>query len=86
VSRTLQNQLQLYLDYVAKTGGRPDFSTPPVSDQFARIFDLRELAALPPPKEANAWLAEFVELNKQEKFFFSLNRYLFVADKLTTAG
>ena len=29
-------------------------------------------------KRANAWLAEFVELNKQEKFFFSLNRYLFV--------
>jgi ubiquinone/menaquinone biosynthesis C-methylase UbiE len=37
-------------------------------------------------EEANAWLAEFVELNKQEKFFFSLNRYLFVADKPATAG
>src|SRR5215813_3533986 len=28
------NQLQLYLDYAAKTGGRPDFSKPPVSDLF----------------------------------------------------
>src|SRR5262245_54468326 len=31
--------------------------------------------------EANAWIAEFTELGKQGKFFFSLNRYLFVADK-----
>ena len=31
--------------------------------------------------EANAWLAEFSELGKQGKFFFSLNRYLFIADK-----
>jgi hypothetical protein len=33
-------------------------------------------------EEANAWLAEFSELGKQGKFFFSLNRYLFVADKV----
>ena len=33
-------------------------------------------------EEANAWLAEFAELGKQGKFFFSLNRYLFVADKV----
>jgi hypothetical protein len=33
------NQLQLYLDCAAKTGGRPTFSKPPVSDLFARIFD-----------------------------------------------
>jgi hypothetical protein len=32
-------------------------------------------------KEADAWLAEFAELGNQGKFFFSLNRYLFVADK-----
>jgi arsenite methyltransferase len=37
-------------------------------------------------EEARAWLAEFDELNNQNKFFFSLNRYLFVADKLATAG
>ncbi len=30
-------------------------------------------------EEADAWLAEFAELGKQGKFFFSLNRYLFVA-------
>ena len=36
-------------------------------------------------EEADAWLAEFTELDKQGKFFFSLNRYLFVADKPPTA-
>jgi arsenite methyltransferase len=35
-------------------------------------------------EEADAWLAEFAELDKQGKFFFSLNRYLFVADKPAT--
>jgi arsenite methyltransferase len=33
-------------------------------------------------EEADAWLAEFAELGKQGKFFFSLNRYLFAADKV----
>ena len=37
-------------------------------------------------EEADAWLAEFDELDKQGKFFFSLNRYLFVADKPATTG
>jgi arsenite methyltransferase len=36
-------------------------------------------------EEADAWLAEFAELGTQGKFFFSLNRYLFVADKLATS-
>jgi arsenite methyltransferase len=35
-------------------------------------------------EEAAAWLAEFAELDKEGKFFFSLNRYLFVADKSAT--
>jgi len=34
--------------------------------------------------EADAWLAEFSTLSDQGLFFFSLNRYLFVADKLPT--
>ena len=33
-------------------------------------------------EEAEAWLAEFAELDKEGEFFFSLNRYLFVAEKL----
>ncbi len=31
--------------------------------------------------EAAAWFAEFAALNEEGSFFFSLNRYLFVADK-----
>jgi arsenite methyltransferase len=31
--------------------------------------------------EARAWLAEFAELEAQGRFFFSLNRYLFAAEK-----
>jgi hypothetical protein len=55
------NQILLYLDFAAKTGQKPDFSQPPVSDLFARVFDLRQLAALPPPKPSDvpvlaAWI------------------------------
>jgi arsenite methyltransferase len=33
--------------------------------------------------EADAWYAEFAHLAAQDEFFFSLNRYLFVAEKIT---
>lgn len=35
-------------------------------------------------EEADAWMAEFSELGELGKFFFSLNRYLFVAEKPNT--
>jgi len=31
--------------------------------------------------EADAWFAEFASLNKEDAFFFSLNRYMFVGEK-----
>jgi len=31
--------------------------------------------------EAEAWFAEFAVLGRAGRFFFSLNRYLFVAEK-----
>jgi arsenite methyltransferase len=34
--------------------------------------------------EADAWFAEFAALSKEGNFFFSLNRYLFVANKPCT--
>jgi hypothetical protein len=43
------NQLQTYLDADAKAGRRPDLSKPPASDLLARIVDLQQLAAQPPP-------------------------------------
>jgi arsenite methyltransferase len=36
-------------------------------------------------EEADAWFAEFAELSALGKFFFSLNRYVFVAEKPVTA-
>jgi arsenite methyltransferase len=36
-------------------------------------------------EESDAWFSEFAELSREGKFFFSLNRYIFVADKLATA-
>jgi ubiquinone/menaquinone biosynthesis C-methylase UbiE len=36
--------------------------------------------------EADAWLAELAELGKQGKFFFSINRYLFLAEKPNLAS
>ena len=33
------------------------------------------------PGEADAWLAELIELGKSEQYFFSINRYLFTATK-----
>ncbi len=60
VIKDVANQLQLYLDYVAKSGGRPDFTTPPLSDQFNRLFDPGQLAALPPPKASDVpWLMDW---------------------------
>jgi hypothetical protein len=54
------SQLQFYLASVAKSGGKADFSKPPVSDQFARVFDLKRLAALPQPKASDlTWLTEW---------------------------
>ena len=51
------SQLQTYLDGVAKAGGRPDFSAPPAMDLLARIVDLKQLAALPPPTAQDlGWL------------------------------
>jgi arsenite methyltransferase len=35
--------------------------------------------------EADAWFAEFADLGQEGKFFFSLNRYLFVAEKPSAA-
>ena len=56
------NQIELYLDFAAKTGRRPDFSGLPVSALFARVFDLEKLAALPQPKGSDvplllAWIS-----------------------------
>ena len=37
-------------------------------------------------EEADAWMAEFETLGAQGRFFYSLNRYLFTAEKLDGAA
>jgi len=52
--------LQRSLDHIAKTGGRPDYSTPPLADQFSRVFDLKDLTALPPVQGSDLpWLMDW---------------------------
>jgi len=51
------NQVQTYLESVAKNGARPDLSKRPVSDQLRVVFDAQRLAALPPRQASDvAWL------------------------------
>jgi hypothetical protein len=57
VSRTLQISSSFISITPQRPGGRPDFSKPPVSDLFARIFDLRELAASSAAAPTNPGLA-----------------------------
>jgi len=73
-AKAAADQLQLYLDGVAKAGGRPDFSKPPVAELFARIFDLEHLRALPPPQGDDLpWLLDWADaanrINKAIMFF-----------------
>jgi hypothetical protein len=58
--------LQHYLDDVAKAGGRPDYTKPPASDLFQRVFDLARLTALPPPTAADvSWLIQWLTAASQ---------------------
>ena len=52
--------MQLYLGDVAKAGGRPDYTRPPASELFHRVFDLTQLTALPPTTAADTgWLIQW---------------------------
>jgi hypothetical protein len=42
--------LAAYADGIARSGGRPNYTTPPASELFGKIFDTGKLAALPPPQ------------------------------------
>ena len=45
--------LQLYLDDVSRSGGRPDYARPPISELLHRVFDTEGLATLPPPQSSD---------------------------------
>ena len=55
------SQLQLYINSATKRGERPDLSSPPPSDLFSRVFDARQLEALPPPQASElSWLPQWM--------------------------
>ena len=59
-SREAASALQLSLDHIAKTGGRPDYSTAPLANQFSRVFDVKGLTALPPAQAGDLlWLMDW---------------------------
>jgi len=65
--------LQLYLDKVAKSGQRPDYTKPPAADLFRQVFDLEQLAALPPPKASDiSWVLDWFDAVKEtyKRIFF----------------
>jgi hypothetical protein len=52
--------LGLYIDAVAKAGGRPAYDAPPASALFQRVFDVDRLAALPATKSSDIpWLRDW---------------------------
>lgn len=59
-------QFQAYLEKVAKSGGRPDFTKPPASELFGHIFDFKGLAALPMPSVNDiSWLLNWASATSQ---------------------
>ena len=58
--------LQLYLDKVAKSGERPDYTKPPAADLFRQVFDIEQLMALPPPKASDMpWVLDWFDAAKE---------------------
>jgi hypothetical protein len=82
-------QLQAYLDKVAKSHRRPDFTKPPASDLFSRIFDFGKLAALPAPSAGEfPWLAAWADAAKQAAdavFFFGFTPPANLLDPISDA-
>jgi hypothetical protein len=70
-ARDAAQAFRIYVERVAKTGGRPDLRRPDVAALLDRIFDLDALNALP-PTQANdiLWLLDWMEAaNATNKLF-----------------
>jgi len=58
--------LKLYLEGVSKSGQRPDYTKPPAADLFRQVFDLEQLAALPPPTASDiTWVMDWFDAVKE---------------------
>ena len=52
-AREAAQAFRVYVEGVAKKGGRPDLTRPEVAAQFGRVFDLDALNALPPAQASD---------------------------------
>jgi hypothetical protein len=60
VAKQAAAAIETYLDGVKKSGGRPDYTKPPVSDWFHQVYDIEKLSALPPTTTADlSWLLDW---------------------------
>lgn len=61
-AREAAQAFRVYVEGVAKKGGRPDPTRPEIVALFARVFDLAALNALPPPRAGDLeWLPDWLD-------------------------
>jgi hypothetical protein len=61
-AREAATEFRLYVEGVAKRGGRPDLTRPEVAELLGRVFDLDAFNALPPPHGTDLpWLLDWME-------------------------
>lgn len=70
-AREAAQAFRVYVDGVAKKGGRPELTRPEVAALLGRVFDLDALAALPPAQASDmTWLMDWTEAaNATHKLF-----------------
>jgi hypothetical protein len=71
--------MQAYLHDLEKSGGQPDYSKPPASEYFKRIFDTDTLAALPALKAEDLgwmkiWMDNASQIHKAMVLFGAKNQ------------
>lgn len=70
-AREAAQAFRVYVEGVAKKGGRPDLTRPEVAALLGRIFDLHALNALPPTQGSDiSWLLDWMDAaNATNKLF-----------------
>ncbi|MGY0570121.1 hypothetical protein ACTGJ9_002845 [Bradyrhizobium sp. RDM12] len=64
-ARDAAKAFKVYIDGVAKKGGRPDLTRPDVAALLGRVYDLDALGALPPPGGERHELAAGLDRRRQ---------------------